>query len=1815
MSATKNSNQIKQTATPAVIKVRGARQHNLRDLDLDIPLNQMTVITGPSGSGKSSLAFHTLYAEGQRRYVETFSPYVRQFLDRMDKPAVDRIDGIPPAIAIEQKNTIRTTRSTVGTLTELNDYLKILFPHLAKAYDPRTGEEISPDTSDSIVEWCNRTLTDDTTMVLFPAYLSADTPTSDILPLLNQQGYVRVWQKGEIIRTDDKKASLSGTKDLYVVQDRIKISKRNQNRLREALEKALEIGRGHCALLDKSNKPVRFSAHWINPKTGFTLRPPTASLFSFNSPVGACSSCRGFGKTIGTDLTKAIPNPSLSIKQGCVQPFTTARGAECQRDLLRAARLSNIDINTPYSELESHERHWLLEGEQNNPEDAWENGEWYGVRGFFDWLESKSYKMHVRVFLSRYRAYTDCSECQGTRLQPHALCFKIDGKTLPDLWRMPINELRNWFSKIQPNQSKFNSSLGHAITEITSRLHYLCEVGLTYLTLDRPANTLSGGEIERVNLTTCLGAALTNTLFVLDEPTVGLHQRDVEQLINVMHDLRDKGNTVVVVEHEESVMRATDHIIDLGPAAGEQGGNIVAEVSGRQAQQKTITKKFPDSKTLPFLSGKVRIEPPKSRRTGKHYLEITGASQNNISNLDIVLPLGIINCLTGVSGSGKSTLAYDIIYLNLAKQLDLAATDEAATIKSLNGAEHISTVELIDQSPLTRTPRSTPAVHSGAFDAIRQLFSATPDATTQNLTPGYFSFNSGSGRCQRCLGNGYEKVEMQFLSDLYITCPECEGKRYTTNALKIYYRGKNIAEILAMTITEAVEMATSIETSSKEQRLLKKITTSLQPLIDVGLGYLRLGQPLNTLSGGESQRLKLCKLLANSSKSDSRLLILDEPTTGLHFVDIENLLKVFHRLTEAGHTLLVIEHNLDVIRTADHIIDLGPGPGKDGGKIVFTGTPEKILSTKTETAKALRSAPIPKKTTQGRTSINSSNYSLQISGAREHNLKNISVDIPRDELVVVTGLSGSGKSTLAFDIVFAEGQRRFLDSMSPYARQFAGQLEKPDVDRIIGLPPTVAIEQRVSRGGGKSTTGTITEIYHFLRLLYAKLGIQHCPESGEPVVSQTPEAIKKQIKTLHKKNKNLLVLAPLIRARKGYHTDVAAAAAKKGIKELLVDGSLTQTADFQPLKRYQPHDIFAVCQSVDQALILGKGNCNAIPYSQATNYQSQILSFNTARVSAVTGKSFEEPDPHHFSFNSHRGWCPECRGYGTVAASFGRSIKPDQFNSELEAEIQEELIHSKLNTECSSLPCPSCHGTRLREESRHVLIHGYPIHAINQLSVLNAIEALGKWVFHGRENIIARDILPEIIQRLHFLNHVGLGYLQLDRSADTLSGGESQRIRLAAQLGSNLRGVLYVLDEPTIGLHPRDNIKLLDTLESLKNRGNSLLVVEHDDETISRANTLIELGPGAGTEGGQIISSELQKPNIATEYHRRPLPKSTSKIGWLRVNGCSANNLKRIDARIPLGRLTVLTGVSGCGKSSLMRGCLNKAASSKNDTKNIAYKSIKGFENIKHCFEVDQTPIGKTSRSCPATYVKIFDTIRQLFAQLPDARVRGYTASRFSFNNTDGQCPECKGNGRIKLEMDFLPTTWIPCEACHEMRYNQPTLDVRYSGKNIGEVLKMSIREATEFFSSQPKLHRTLKLLNDTGLGYLQLGQPSPTVSGGEAQRIKLVSELTKGRKTVRKGAGQKNHLYLIEEPSIGLHQQDVDKLIVVLHRLVDEGHTVVVIEHHTAIMAQADYIIDIGPEAGEKGGKIVTQGTPEHVAKSKTSRTAPFLRQQLQNQ
>ena len=1890
----------KKRKSPA-ISLRGCRQHNLKGFDLEIPLGKLTVVTGPSGSGKSSLAFHTLYAEGQRRYVETFSPYVRQFFDRMDKPLVDSIEGIPPAIAIEQKNHVRTTRSTVGTLTEINDYLKLLFARLATGFDPETGDEIRPDSAESAARWASNNLSGENVLITFPIPVPADADPKELFPFLNSQGYLRVLVKGEIHRTDEAPPEKLPV-TLLVIQDRLKVAKQNQSRLLEALEAAFHLGKGHASIIHPEQSES-FSTNWTNPKTGFTLRAPTPGLFSFNSPLGACPKCKGFGRVIGIDLEKAVPDSSLSIKKGAIKPFQGDRGEECQRDLVRNCKERGVDLNTPWEELDEDTHEWIYYGDRRTHsaedlEELWQSGGWYGVQGFFDWLETKAYKMHVRVFLSRYRSYTTCNTCRGKRLQPESLCFKIDGKSLPDLWQLPIAELLPWSASLLTAHGSLltsDSTLKLVLTEINSRLHYLDEVGLSYLSLDRQTRTLSGGEVERVNLTTCLGASLTGTLFVLDEPTVGLHPRDIDRLVAVMHGLRDKGNTLVVVEHEQTVMEAADHLVDIGPGAGQHGGTIIYEGNTFKIQN-------PKSKivegTLPWLSGEKSIAIPKSRRKPtEQKIQIKGATRHNIRKLDAEIPLGLFICLTGVSGSGKSTFAHEVLYLNIAKKLGIETNEEAAPIKELLGTQYIDGIELVDQTAVARTPRSTPAVFLGAFDSIRQLFCETDSARSAGLKPGFFSFNSGEGRCDRCAGNGFEKVEMQFLSDIYVTCPDCEGRRYKPSTLEYKMGGKSIAEVLELTATEGIDFLSGstdiLPKSPKIKRLVGLALKSLQPLVEVGLGYLKLGQALNTLSGGESQRLKLCQLLTSSSQlsaPSSKLLILDEPTTGLHFSDIENLLEVFQKLVDSGHSLLVIEHNLDVIKSADWILDLGPEAGKHGGQLVAQGTPEQIAKTKTPTAKYIREALKGARTSvrsKPTSKIQHPTSSISLKGARHHNLKNISVDIPRDQLVVISGLSGSGKSTLAFDILFAEGQRRFLDSMSAYARQFAEQLEKPEIDQLQGLPPTVAIEQRVSQGGGKSTVATVTELWNFIRLLYSKLGTIYCPDCHVPVEKQSLAAIENSIRAELKKGP-IKILAPLIRGKKGYHTEIAAWAVKQGFTTLLVDKQFKEAETFTRLERFVEHDIdvevasfqcsvgrkdkstksdsslktdnLNLATSLARALDIGKGLIKLF----TADKKFVLLSTNSSCPSCT--RSFEELDPRLFSFNSPHGWCQECKGHGKIPKR-RRHQDTSRFDSVLEAEMDADRSIDRMDSD-ELVECPSCNGSRINPVGSAVRLSGsgilpqsvsHPsrpgtsIADLSQLSINEASSHFTKLKFTAsREKLISRDIIPEITQRLSFLQEVGLGYLHLNRSGNTLSGGESQRIRLAAQLGSNLRGVLYVLDEPTIGLHPRDNAALLKTLVALRDQGNSLIIVEHDEDTIAAADHLIDLGPGAGRLGGEIVyaglppqvasvqfsvgrkkkstesSSSLNTENfklansptyraLANPIHH-PTRGERRKISkthpHLTIKGCQANNLKNIDVSIPLARLTVLTGISGSGKSTILHQAIAPAAMVGGKQKIAGvkkYKSVSGATNIKSVYEVDQSPIGKTSRSCPATYVKVFDHIRALFAQLPEARMRGFDASRFSFNTDGGRCPNCKGNGRVKLEMDFLPSTWVHCEECNGMRYNPATLEVNFRKKNIGQVLAMTIDEASTFFESQPRISIPLKLMADTGLGYLQLGQASSTLSGGEAQRIKLVSELIKGRgmkATLNNAQLKARNLYLIEEPTVGLHLEDVKRLIDILHRLVDEGHTVVVIEHHMAIAAEADWLLDIGPEAGENGGKIVSQGTPEKVAKSKTSRTAPFL-------
>ncbi len=1895
------------------------RQNNLKGIDVDIPLGRFVVVTGLSGSGKSSLVFETLHAEGQRRYVETFSAYTRQFLDLLPKPEVDSAENVRPSIAIEQTNTVRTSRSTVGTMTELTDYFKVWFSQVASCFDPSTGERVDDDTPESIWEKALEAHDGQTVHVTFEVVRPANLKWPEILENLRAQSYLRalLLQEGNskaapaLHRIDElleKPRPLSRVARLHVIQDRLRIEPAGRQRFLEAVEAALHFGQGTVRLfpepLDSMPSPTIFARGLRSPTTGRSFRPATPALFSHNSPLGACPRCRGFGRVIEIDTRLALPDQSLSIDDGAIKCWESEVYGDSKKDLLKFTRRLGIPTDIPFSDLTEEQRRFVIEGEPGYGE---ENGKtwpkfWYGIRGFFRWLEKNTYKMHVRVFLSRYRAYNPCPDCGGSRLQPEALCWKWQGRTLPELYALPVSDLLPLLTRREPNphstignrQSKLatSHSADIAYDSLLTRLRYLEQVGLDYLTLERPSRTLSGGEVQRVNLTSCLGTSLVDTLFVLDEPSVGLHARDTDRLLGIIRTLTDAGNTVVVVEHDESMIRAADHVIEVGPGPGSGGGSIVysGPLGGLLDCKESITGAY--------LSGRRQVElrpdPRPVDETSGHqpWLNVVRATKHNLRNLSVRLPLRRLVCLSGVSGSGKSTLMDNVILQGLLSQ-KFQFTEDPATIESLTSDLPFAEIVSVDQSPVSRTPRSNPAVYTGAWEKIREQFAAEPAAQAAGLGPSSFSFNSGDGRCDHCQGLGHERIEMQFLSDVFVPCPVCEGRRFRPEVLAVAWNGRTVADLLATTVSDALVLFAS----------LPQIRDCLAPLEEVGLGYLTLGQPMNTLSGGESQRLKLVRYLGaiasagpETSSPDSAagsLLLLDEPTTGLHRHDVARLLGVLHALVDRGHSVIVIEHNLDVLRSADWIVEIGPGAGSAGGRIVAEGPPAAIARSDTETARYLAlptataraAAPGQSHVLRNNTLVlaaeapadysGNAGSALTVTGAREHNLRNLSVAIPHRKLSVVTGVSGSGKSTLAFDIVFAEGQRRFMESMSPYARQFVEQLPRPDVDRVSGIPPAVAIEQRITRGSRKSTVATITEVAQYLRLLYARLGVQHHPESGRPVTPLTRQALQRHLRSVLRTAKvgrgtRHFLCAPIVRGRKGHHQPVATWAARQGWTLLRVDGRFVKVADFQRLDRYREHDIEVVValargrdepqierteagpkqsgwnRLLDLALDLGKGSCFL-----AGERGTVLAWLSTTRTDVRTGESFPELDPKHFSFNSPRGWCPSCRGHGHV---FPWMLEPDEDDdNDPAARLRAFGIESGDDVSESGSECPECHGARLNRVSRAVrlpLRGRRPAVSLPELLRFNArglIDALRGLQLDSRGVLIVRDILPQIEQRLGFLDHVGLGYLSLDRPTATLSGGEAQRIRLAAQLGSNLCGVLYVLDEPSIGLHVRDSERLIGTLETLREKGNTLLVVEHDDAMMDRADHILDLGPGAGRHGGELLASgtpaEIRRHERSLTGHflargiahplmgsRRKLP-GASGPDWIHLKGVRFRNLRGFHLRLPLGRLVMVAGPSGAGKSTLFRDILVPAvrhASGKGlprlngrafarlpgaprgGDEHPPFTELRGAAGFRSVIEVDQAPIGKTPRSTPATYLGIFDLIRQFFASLPESRLRGYTASRYSFNTSGGRCPTCEGAGRIKLEMAFMPDAYLPCDDCRGLRYGPDVADITWKGRSIGEVLQLTFEEAADFFDFHSQLSQVCRLMVDCGLGYLTLGQSSPTLSGGEAQRLKLVTELSRGLASYRersRGTLPRN-FYLLEEPTIGLHLSDCEKLIRVLQALVDQGHTVVVIEHHLDLLAEADYLVELGPGGGPEGGHLIHQGTTDALLGRKRSPTAPYL-------
>ncbi len=1792
------------------IVVRGAREHNLRNVDLEVPRNKLVVFSGVSGSGKSSLAFDTLYAEGQRRYVETFSPYARQFLERMDKPQVDSIEGIPPAIAIDQSNPVRTSRSTVGTMTELNDHLKLLFARASKLHCRQCSKPVRRDTPQSIFDALPR----ERVTITFTVPVPKNFTEKEVEELLQRQGYTKLRSRTKTL--------------IEVIQDSVRPGSTEPARVMDAIGAALRYGQGKLAAYgEKGDRPHLFSTALHCADCDIAYSEPTPAAFSFNSPLGACDTCRGFGRVIGVDYGLVIPDESKSLRDGAIRPWQTPSFKDCQGDLAKYVKKRGVAMDIPWRDLPPEHRAWVLEGDADwvSWKKSWP-GKWYGVGRFFKWLESKAYKMHIRVLLSKYRAYSECPTCGGARLKPDALLWRVDGKTIRELMLMPVSEVQQFFGALQL-PAPLDEATDLLLGEIRTRLAYLAEVGLGYLTLDRQSRTLSGGEVQRINLTTALGTSLVNTLFVLDEPSIGLHPRDMGRVIEVMRKLRDAGNSLVVVEHDPQIMFAADRILDMGPGPGEHGGEVVFFGPPAELQGKSTL-------TAEYLSGRKRAEAPRTPRKPDKFLQVLGASEHNLKNLDVAIPLERLVCVTGVSGSGKSTLVQDVLYAALLKSKG-KPTETPGKHRALRGAEDIGEVVMVDQSQIGKTTRSNPASYVGAFDGIRDLYARAPESKERQYTAGTFSFNSGNGRCPACGGNGFEHVEMQFLSDVYLRCPDCDGKRYRPEVLEVKIRGKSIAEALEMTVSEAVVF---FKDSAE-------ILSRLQPLADVGLDYLRLGQPVPTLSGGEAQRLKLAGHLGTDpSGSVPKLFLFDEPTTGLHFEDISKLLRAFRKLLAAGHSLIVIEHNLDVIRAADWILDLGPEGGDAGGQLVCEGTPEEVMRhAASHTGKALREYEkkigtdpiISQSEIMGSVPISS----IRIHNAREHNLKNIDVEIPRQRFTVVTGVSGSGKSTLAFDILFSEGQRRYLESLNAYARQFVQVASRPDVDAIYGIPPTVAIEQRTSRGGRKSTVGTLTEIHHFLRLLFVKLGTQHCPDCDVPIEPQSEDAIAARLMKEHR-GETVVLLAPLIVNRKGVYTELAKWAAAKGYKQLRVDGKLLPVRPFPRLDRFKEHNIELpvgytkvaprnekeLRERLAKALEYGKG------VVQVQTGRS-VQAYSTKRACPSCGRSFQELDPRLFSYNSRHGWCTSCVGTGLQLKDVGWDAERSRTGQE------DHVLDSWIEWLEVDEACPECKGNRLNSEALAVRWRGRNIAAYGGEPVDRLAALFDGVKLEGREREIARDLLVELRSRLGFLKEVGLSYLALDRSAPTLSGGEAQRIRLAAQLGSNLRGVCYILDEPTIGLHHRDNRVLLDVLEKLEAKGNTLVVVEHDEDTIRRAHHVIDLGPGAGKLGGRVIAAGtaeelmLNPESITGRFLSNPLRhplqprrKVAKDAPALELSGAWMHNLKKVDLRIPLGRLVAITGVSGSGKSTLARDVLHDSLKAGGP---IGCKTIKGRKLIERVLEVDQAPIGKTPRSCPATYVGFWDSIRRLFADTSEARIRGWSASRFSFNTKGGRCDACEGQGIKRIEMSFLPDVKVACEACGGLRFNKDTLSVQLRGKTVGEVLAMSVDEGVEFFLAHASIHHALRLLQDVGLGYLTLGQQSPTLSGGEAQRIKLVTELAKVRGVLgalgggpgvsgvgvstdlsssahrgrRETAFSSNRtLYVLDEPTVGLHMADVEKLIRVLHRLVDAGNSVVVIEHNLDVIAEADWLIDLGPEGGDAGGKLVYAGPPEKAVRGHTA-------------
>jgi excinuclease ABC subunit A len=1866
------------------IVLKNVRVHNLKGVDLTLKAGELVVFTGVSGSGKSSLAFDTIYVEGQRRYIESLSHQARRHLAELPKPDAESISGIAPTIAIEQKLSVRTPRSTVGTLTGIYDFLRVLYSRIGIPHCPVSKEPVGALSKEKITAEILSLPKNAKIAILAPFARGKKGAFEEEFAELLAKGFMR-------LRVDGSEVDLSSSvhldgrvaHDVDIVIDRVKGSE--ESRIKESVSLALDVGKGICMAHNiDTGEEVLFSQTAYSKKSGLSYGPLEPHDFSFNHPVGMCPECHGIGIASEFDLSKIIA-PSLSIAEDCCSIGSSYKTVRYGNIYNHLAKMFKFDIETPWAKIPEKAKHAFLYG----LEQKWTRMQFFHPEKKTRWIEFVRWRGVIHEAKERLTAAKSdvyrknmaelmsagvCPSCQGARIKPYPAETRLGGKKISEVTAFSIADTLGFFQNLK--LTKLEEQIGkELLKEIRTRLQFLMEVGLSYLSLDRTSPTLSGGESQRVRLSSQIGSPLSGAIYILDEPSIGLHPADHHRLIGTLLLLRDMGNTVLVVEHDADTILSADRVVDVGPLAGQHGGEILFSGSPEGLM------KEPRSLTGGYLSGRLKIEVPGVRRKLEKWIKIVGAKHHNLQNLTVEIPLGGFICVTGVSGSGKSSLISDILYPALANELHHAKLT-VGEHKAIEGLNEIDKIIAVDQSPIGRTPRSNAATYIKLFDEIRDLFAELPESKMRGFGAGHFSFNVKEGSCTYCGGMGSTRIDMDFMEDAWVECPQCRGRRFDPEILSVHFKGKSIADILAMDVERALPLFEAIPSIRKK----------LEVLSEVGLDYLTLGQPSTTLSGGEAQRIKLAKELVRPG-SGKTLYILDEPTTGLHFHDIKKLVAILQKLVDQGNTVLVIEHNLDLVKIADWIIDLGPGAGIYGGKCVGEGTPEKIAKMDTATGKALKGLPLYKRPPAP---LSERPNSIEVVGACENNLKGVTLSIPRGKISVFTGPSGSGKSSLAFDTLYAEGQRRYTETLPAYSRARVVQLPKPIVERIEGLSPSIALEQKTGGLNPRSTIGTITEIYDLLRVLYAHLGTAHCPETGEEIRHISKESVVEKTLSLPQGEK-IQVLAPLVFLKKESFEEMVARLNRMGFLRIRLNNQVFELDGPIPFEKHQKNELLLV---VDRLAIDQKNEKRLFEaVEKATEFSDGIvliarasgdLYFNLSFAVVSTGKSYPPITPQTFSFNHDSGMCQDCQGLGLIygvqftsqkylmrlslaelalrffkeKATSGALKRLEEYFDAVGIDCDQPLkdlgvkeqnvifnggpekrmkkfgtlkwiglqpllagavrmgnkeMRDALLPQMSTSKCPACDGTRLNPLARGVRIQGHSISDFCRLEMAKAYAFIQ--TVSLKEETFLQETRSQVCKYLEFLLSIGLGYLTLERSAPTLSGGELQRIRLARQLGSGLTSCLYLLDEPTIGLHPANNELLNSALKDLTALGNTLVLVEHDPMTIQIADRIFDFGPKAGREGGRIcargsLNEILADENSLTGAYLSgrktiaiPKKRRTSQEK-IRIEHASLHNLKNLSVEIPKAAITCLTGVSGSGKSSLMRGLLKPAAeiavNARKKTECVEYAGafLYGLETFEKVVTVDQSPIGQTSRADVGTYAEIMPHIRGHFAEMPLAQAKGLQPRHFSPNHLRGMCRTCWGMGYKTIDLQFLPAVKVVCESCRGFRLNPISLEVRYRGKHLGEILSMTIEEALAMFCEIPKIAKKLLTVIEVGLSYLQLGQELASLSGGEAQRLRLSRELAK------REAGKT--LYLIDEPTVGLHFEDIARLLPIFHKLANKKNTLVIIEHNLEIIANADYVIDLGPDAGERGGEILAQGTPEEVALSKQSRTAPYLKARL---